>query len=125
MFLPILFADDTNLIASHSDLNTLVKNVNNELMDVSKWFQLNKLTLNIQKCNFMIFSNINKIFPKEKARILINGSEISQVPYTKFLGVIIDDHLNWKQQIDTVCMKSMKMLGILRKSVLLFFLLRI
>ena len=63
----------------------------------------------------MIFSNINKVFPQEKTRILINGSEIYQVPHTKFLGVIIDDRLNWKQHIDTVCMKSMKMLGILRK----------
>ena len=114
-FLPILFADDTNLIASHRDLNTLVNHVNNELLDVFKWFQLNKLTLNIKKCNFMIFSNKNKTFPKEKPRILINGSEICQVTHTKFLGVIIDDHLNWKQHIDTVCMKSMKMLGILRK----------
>ena len=114
-FLPILFADDTNLIASHSDLNTLVEHVNEELLEVSRWFQLNKLTLNIKKCNFMIFSNINKTFPEDKPRVLINGTEICQVPYTKFLGVIIDDHLNWKQHIDVVCMKSMKMLGILRK----------
>ena len=114
-FLPILFADDTNLVASHSDLNTLVKNVNDELCDISRWFQLNKLTLNIKKCNFMIFSNINKTFPTEKPRICINGSEICQVPCTKFLGVIIDDHLTWKQHIDVVCAKSMKMLGILRK----------
>ena len=114
-FLPILFADDTNLIASHSDLNTLVKNVNDELLVIFSWFQLNKLTLNIKKCNFMIFSNINKVFPQEKPIILINDSEIYQVPYTKFLGVIIDDRLNWKHHIDSVCMKSMKMLGILRK----------
>ena len=33
-FLPILFADDTNLIASHSDLNTLVKNANEELLNL-------------------------------------------------------------------------------------------
>ena len=63
----------------------------------------------------MIFSNINKVFPQEKPVILINDTEIYQVPYTKFLGVIIDDRLNWKQHIDSVCMKSMKMLGILRK----------
>ena len=115
LFLPILFADDTNLIASHNDLNTLVKHANYDFLDVFKWFQLNKLTLNIQKCNFMIFSNINKTFPKEKPRICINSSEICQVLCTQFLGVIIDEHLNWKQQIDTVCKRSRKMLGILRK----------
>ena len=115
LFIPILFADDTNLIASHNDLNTLVKHANYDFLDVFKWFQLNKLTLNIQKCNFMIFSNINKTFPKEKPRICINSSEICQVLCTQFLGVIIDEHLNWKQQIDTVCKRSRKMLGILRK----------
>ena len=46
---PILFVVDTNLLASHKDFNSLIKNVNDELSTVEKWFQLNKLTLNVEK----------------------------------------------------------------------------
>lgn len=69
---PILFADDTNLIAVHSDFLKLVQCVNTELLSVSNWFQCNKLTLNIKKCNFVIFCHANTSYPKEQAKISIN-----------------------------------------------------
>ena len=46
-FFPVLFADDTNLIATHHDLFTLINLVNNELGILANWFQSNKLTLNV------------------------------------------------------------------------------
>ena len=113
--LPVLFADDTNLIASHEDFNSLIKNVNDELSTVKKWFQLNKLTLNVKKCNFMIFCNPNKYYPKEQSKICINNTEIELVQQTKFLGVIIDSGLKWSNHIDLVSKRSAKLLGILRK----------
>ncbi len=111
----LLFADNTSLIAVHDDFNSLIAYVNEELCTVSKWFQINKLTLNVKKCNFMIFCNKNKSYPKEEAKLLINGTEISQVPHTKILGVIIDDGQNWNYHINQVCKRSVKMLGLLRK----------
>lgn len=48
-FLPILFADDTNLIAVHEDFVTLIQHVNDELKILSNWFRTNKLTLNVKK----------------------------------------------------------------------------
>ncbi len=92
--MPKLFADDTSLIAVQDDFNSLVAYVNEELCTVSKWFQINKLTLDVQKCNFMIFCNKYKFYTKEEAKLLINGNEISQVPHTKLLGVNVDDGLN-------------------------------
>lgn len=93
----------------------LIERVNEELSSVAHWFQLNKLTLNVKKCNFMIFCNTNKYYPRELAKILINGVEILQVQSTKFLGVMLDERLNWSTHIDLVCKRSTKMLGILRK----------
>ena len=45
----IMFADDTNIFFKHATINELVVNVNNELQKISKWFKLNKLSLNITK----------------------------------------------------------------------------
>ena len=54
---------------------------------------MNKLTLNVKKCNFVIFCNINKSYPKEQAKVFINGSEIMQVKASKFLGILVDERL--------------------------------
>ncbi len=114
-FLPILLADDTNLKATREDFSILIKCTNDELSSIAHWLNLNKLTLNVKKCNFMIFCNINKYYPKELAKILINGNEILQVHSTKFLGVVLDERLSWSKHIDLVSTRSMKLLGILRK----------
>ena len=99
---PILFVVDTNLLASHKDFNSLIKNVNDELSTIEKWFQLIKLALNVKKCNFMIFFNINKYYPKEQAKIYINNAGTELVQQTKVLGVHIDSGLKWSNHIDLV-----------------------
>jgi len=43
----ILFADDTNLLASHKSLDELVKIANQELSLISDWFTANRLSLNV------------------------------------------------------------------------------
>ena len=48
----ILFADDTNLLYSNSNLNDLTKIMNTELCTIFRWFKVNKLSLNINKTNF-------------------------------------------------------------------------
>lgn len=58
---------------------------------------------------------VNKSYTKEEAKILINGTEIRQGPHTTFLAVVLDEGLNWNNQINRVCKRSMKMLGMLRK----------
>ena len=54
---PILFADDTNLFCSGSDVKTLENNINNELSQISLWLKFNKLSLNITKTHYMVFTS--------------------------------------------------------------------
>ena len=56
-----MFADDANLFFKHQNLTTLYNIVNTELIKISKWFKLNKLSLNIKKTNYIIFRNKGKI----------------------------------------------------------------
>ena len=56
----ILFADDTNIFNSHSDINTLITTTNEELRKVVEWLRANKLSLNIKKTQFIIFKAKNK-----------------------------------------------------------------
>ena len=51
----ILFADDTNILNSHTDASYLMEVVNLELEKITCWFYANKLSTNVKKSNFIIF----------------------------------------------------------------------
>ena len=51
----IVFADDTNFFYSGKDLTEVCKTASNEMEKLCRWFQVNKLSLNIAKTNFMVF----------------------------------------------------------------------
>ena len=46
---PVLFADDTSLFHAHTDFDTLIKEINEELQKITTWFHTNKLSLNKKK----------------------------------------------------------------------------
>ena len=92
----ILFADDTTLIDSDHNLTTLITRFNSELVNIVNWLNANRLSLNIDKTNFMIFRPKNK--DDVNPGIIINGTRITQVHKAKFLGVFIYDKLNWSDQ---------------------------
>lgn len=51
----ILFADDSNVFYSHASVETLYQKVNAELKLIAEWFCTNKLMLNLDKANYIIF----------------------------------------------------------------------
>ena len=52
----ILFTDDTNLFCTGNNIHTLCKTVICELDKLNCWFAIKKLSLNLSKTNFMIFT---------------------------------------------------------------------
>ena len=84
----ILFADDTKSFYTGTNLDNISEVITGELEKINVWFSLNKLSLNVSKTNYMIFSNKN--IKDGDASIIFNGQEIKEVQYTKFLGVLIN-----------------------------------
>ena len=79
------------------------------------WLRTNKLSLNVEKTHFMLFCSRGKQISND-VKIFIDNTEISQVTTTKFLGVIIDNKLDWKYHIDHICNKVSKNIGIILKA---------
>ena len=99
----ILFADDTTIYKTHSDPRFLEWSVNEDLKLVADWFKANKLTLNLKKTVCMFFDHKSK--STTKINIHIDGESIPQVSNTKFLGIFVDNKLNWKKQLDHLIRK--------------------
>ena len=112
--LSVLFADDTNSFLTGRKLDKIIEIINTELRDVVCWLNANKLSLNIDKTNYMIFSPKGKVC--EHQDIYIANEIISEVNHTKFLGVILDNKLNWSHHISHVHNKVSKALGIILKA---------
>ena len=110
----LLFADDTNLFCSNKDLNNLETQVVSELKNVVNWLKDNQLTINVKKTNYILFKSPKKQTQKN-IKIVINDYELKQVENCKFLGVIIDENLTWKQHILYITDKIAKSTGILSK----------
>ena len=86
--MPLLFADDTILFASGTDLDSLQTCVNKDLLTIAEWVKANKLSLNVKKTHYIIFNGEKKL--KYQISINIDGESINEVDKTKCLGVIID-----------------------------------
>ena len=108
----MLFADDTNIFLSGDDAKEISNTLSIELYKLNSWFAVNKLSLNVSKTNYMIFGN-KKIDKDMNIRVGINGIYIDIVYNTKFLGVTIDDKLNWKEHIKMIQSKLSKTTAII------------
>ena len=111
----IMFADDTNLFRSGKNLLDLINTVNAELEKLSIWFIANRLTLNVSKTKYIIFGTKRKHNVESNLSVSINGISIERVANIKFLGVFIDEDLNWKYHTSQVSLKVSKSLGILNR----------
>ena len=81
----ILFADDTSIFVRGKDFDNLINLLNNELSLITTWLSANKLSLNIKKTHYMVFTRKN--IHSTDHKILLNKHEISRVKETKFLGL--------------------------------------
>ena len=91
----ILFADDTNMFITGRNISELSARLNADLQCVQEWLCCNKLSLNVLKTHYMIFTTRNRTI--DDLDIEIDHVKIDRVFSTKFLGVQIDSKLTWKK----------------------------
>ena len=99
------FADDTTVILSAKNSNLLVQKGNKELKNIDNWLIANKLSLNIKKTKYMIFSTSSSNKTQKKSLLTIRGKPIDRVSSIKLLGVIFNEHLTWKDHMEMLLSK--------------------
>ena len=113
-----MFADDTNLFFELTDLRILFSKVNYELKKIYERFNANELLLNADKTKYFLFHKPSKIYdlPLLLPKVLINDKEVERVGSIKFLGVLLDEHLSWKEHIRYIENKIAKNIGLLYRA---------
>ena len=106
----LLFADDTNLLYSNKCYIKTFEVMNEELKKLTLWFKINKLSLNIEKTSYIHFGKHTK---GKQSELYIDKCQVIETNVYKFLGVLVDSHLNWKSHISHVEKKISRGIGIL------------
>ena len=106
-----MFADDTTIFYKHKNKLTLEKSINDELINIANWLVANKLSLNVSKTNFLFFSNSSN----KNINLILSNKPLEQKQCTKYLGIYIDENLNWSNQINNICTKISQGVGTLYK----------
>ena len=111
----IMYADDTTIYFNLEDfsLENRENEITNELNWVTIWLRENKLTLNADKTKCMIYHTWQKHITN--TTFTMNGKQIERVKSFKFLGIILDENLTWRNHIDMVTNKLSKVIGILNR----------
>ena len=107
----IQFADDTTILFSCSDFNQLKLTLETEGNKVIEWLIANKLLINLNKTQSMMFT-----FKRNRQLLSLNLNDITIVEQENvtFLGIVIDNKLNWKAHISHICSKVSKSIAIIR-----------
>ena len=109
-----LFADDINIYYESKTLDDIEKTLNEELNKLFIWLNVNRLSLNIDKTNYIIFHPYNKPM-KDHITIKINNKVIDQKEFIKYLGILMDSTLSWKFHISNISKKTSRSIGIMYK----------
>ena len=100
----IIFADDTSLFISEKNINTLFTMANLELQKMNEWLKANKLSLNAKKPMFSLYHKSTQKDNMPLALIILrtDGVELKGKAIIKFLGVLLDKNLTWKDHINSI-----------------------
>jgi hypothetical protein len=102
----ILFADDTSIIISNTSHEEFKSNISIVLIETINWFQCNLLTVNSDKTHFLQF--LTKKHNEIKMQRISSNTIITNINSTKYLGLIIDSTLSWKDHITGLTSKLNK-----------------
>ena len=100
-----ILADDTTVFYKCKTVNDITSKGSEIMTQLNDWFKANKLTLNSEKSNFIIFRSRQNKITNLPEQISFQNSSISRSTSAKYLGVILDEHLLWTQHITDICSK--------------------
>jgi hypothetical protein len=103
-----LYADDTVIYYADKTAKEVEITLQNDIDKVSDWLEENKLLLNQKKTNVILFGTKPKLNKVNTFRILLKGQEIARVVKFKYLGIIFDQCMTWREHVESAGGEVMK-----------------
>ena len=101
----LLYADDITLSVTADCPATITDRLQTDLTLLTDHIEGRGLLLNASKTNFMVIRHPRKVLDND-LQLTCKGEQIAPVSTAKYLGVIIDEHLDFSAQATSVCDKA-------------------
>ena len=113
-----LFADDTALLLSASNLQSLQVNMNEQVAKVQAWLLANKLSIHyVDKTQYMLINqNINVSLDGDGFELRMGNNIIARTKTYRYLGLLVDENFSWAHHINEICVKLSQVAGIIFKT---------
>ena len=101
----LLYADDSALLASSSDVSEIEEILKRELESVSEWLAENRLSLHLGKTESILFGSNKRLAKCKELNITCNGINIGSGSEVTYLGVTLDQNLSGSSMITKIISK--------------------
>ena len=108
-----MYADDTNIYSYGINIDEICNRLNAGLLRINEWLCSNGLTLNVDKSKFVVFRRQKSVGVGGTGSVYINDSNIERADTVKFLGLMVNIGLKWRDHVDSVTRKLSKYVRIL------------
>ena len=95
------------------------KRINHDLFLIVQWLRSNKISLNADNTELVIFSPNRKQITKY-LNFRISGQKIEISTRLEYLGIQIDQHLNWNEHIKNIIPKLSRAIDVLSKFLIMY-----
>jgi len=109
-----LYADDSTLHKSGTNINDIQTRLQNDLNRIHSWCKYNNMALHPGKSKCMLIGPPSTLSQLGELHLTINGQKLVNVQHKKVLGLPIDNHLNWKEQVNTICKRLNSTIALLK-----------
>ena len=111
-----MYADDTSASTTIESVSDVEYKLIPDMVKIFDWLKSIKLSLNALKTEFMITgTNRNVHNTTDLIAVRVDGALIRRVNKSRYLGLIVDDRLSWKEHISYISSKVSRNIGILKR----------
>lgn len=109
-----LFADDSTISFKFrkTSINNINTDINNNLIDVSRWLNANRILVNTNKTKYIVFSYLNTY---QIDNVVLNGCDIEFANEIKFLGLTIDHNVTFSSHVNKISSTISKFIGVVAR----------
>ena len=110
-----LYFDDFAIYYTTKTLRHAQRVINKAISNVCLWADSVGFKFSVEKTKAITFYRDKRWLKGQSLDLLLYNSPIESCTQVKFLGIIFDQHLNWKEHLDYIKAKALKALDLLKK----------
>ena len=107
-------ASDANLLYTNNSIKNLNKILNKNSKNLTNWLNANKISLNVNKTEMILLKSIKRPLDYQ-FKLKLNRKKLYQTSSVKYLGIKIDQHVNWQEHINNIAINLNKLSTMLYK----------